>query len=829
MFAREAPVADDPQPTNDGAGAAVELGVFVLVLFAYMYVVGWVTSWLRLSAARLPIDVVASFADRRILGDGLRSTALTAVVFAVLCVLAYVTSARRWEVNGQDWHDIVRKRGVRAARAAPRAELNRARREKAAAKRIAVSRAQRATRLKRLATGGKLGRVAAAAAAPGDEPAAASLRPVPNRARPTPAPIGETGVRIVAGFNVLILAALLASAAAVGFEELFTQAWWASLACWGLVFLALHYVLTRWGPLQWGPYLHGGVWVLIAAVALFASAPLGVLALTGVAISTGGRALGRLARPRSIRGWVRSPLSLVLLSILALIGFAYQAIPPVSFPGVAIATTTGIEQTGGYLTRSNAGVYVATCSQRSDATSTGERVVFVASGAIKTVVLGGQPESFDSGERPSLATLALRALGLHETAPTLVNADLRPRRGTCAGAAPSTPSNGEEAALGVGVLDGPMPARVQAHDGEPPIEQTTPAVVATLARRFQPTLEVTAADRFWPVSVGALLADRGPNGEPACLVQQRPPGEVCEPSLSRLAGAGSTPSDYLQYPAPLLRDPSPEAQFEAFERGQQIEPGPIDRWLTKPQVLNPWYTAQIYFYYAGVLESTKWPKGALNPRVPKRVETLEYWFYYPYNYFPLVVRSDLMLEAPIAADLFNVDFHQGDWEHIDVLLEPGTHVPLWLYMARHSGEGQFVPWASAPLLLDHTHPVVQAAFGGHPTYVPGCGQKRRPKTLNVLSDWLVCGFRFLFAAKSTPLVDVASTPWACWRGHFGEAVPGVEVNNANKPESVLDKLTHQVFVAGPLSPLQQAENTGACDHDPRAPESTLAGSLRPNS
>lgn len=177
-----------------------------------------------------------------------------------------------------------------------------------------------------------------------------------------------------------------------------------------------------------------------------------------------------------------------------------------------------------------------------------------------------------------------------------------------------------------------------------------------------------------------------------------------------------------------------------------------------------------------------------------------------------------MRDAPLAADVFDVDFHQGDWEHIDVLLDAASHTPLWLYMARHSDEGVFIPWASAPLSPGGTHPVIQAAFGGHPSYPPLCSQARRPKTAYSLSDWLVCGPRFVFAANDTPLVDIAWTPWACWRGHFGEAIPGVEVTNFKKPESILDGLKRQVWVAGPQSPLWQAENTGACKRDPREPE-----------
>jgi len=50
-------------------------------------------------------------------------------------------------------------------------------------------------------------------------------------------------------------------------------------------------------------------------------------------------------------------------------------------------------------------------------------------------------------------------------------------------------------------------------------------------------------------------------------------------------------------------DSSPTGQFEPFERGQYVlEPGRrithsvLDGWLADPGVLDPWYTAQVYFY-----------------------------------------------------------------------------------------------------------------------------------------------------------------------------------------------------------------------------------------
>jgi hypothetical protein len=205
--------------------------------------------------------------------------------------------------------------------------------------------------------------------------------------------------------------------------------------------------------------------------------------------------------------------------------------------------------------------------------------------------------------------------------------------------------------------------------------------------------------------------------------------------------------------------------------------------------------------------------------VPSGLIGLEYWFYYPFNYYPLVVNSHLMNGAPIAGDKLNVDLHQGDWEHIDVLLNPKTLQPEWLYLARHSDEGQFIPWDSASLQFENGHPVVQAAYGGHPTYLPGCGVQPRTVADDFLADWLVCGSgRYAFQATTTPLVDLAQTPWACWPGYFGEARTNLEVQAAGEPENEIDNIREQVFVAGPRSPLQQAENTGACKNDPNAAE-----------
>jgi hypothetical protein len=601
-------------------------------------------------------------------------------------------------------------------------------------------------------------------------------------------------------------------------EALFPWAWWGIAIVRAIGFLIVRHVLTQWSPMTWGPRLHGLIWVIVAVGALFASAPIGVLVLTLVAIATFGRALARLRKPQSAAGFVRSPLPWAVLTILTLVGVAYNVVPPVGFPRVVVGQITG-----GYLARSGGGVYVVTCTPLAEATSTDERVRWVSG----SPVLGGPEDRVDSGSRPSLAALAFSVLGVNGRPPTLFNADLRARRGTCAGAPPSRLSAGafEDPALGGGVIAGSAPAGGQAHAGAPPIDSGASAS-ASLARLYQPTLLVTVADRNWPVSVGALLADRGIKGQTTCLVQARVPQTVCSPPSLRFGGMGTASSDYLQYPVRLRHsrrppgglqvDSSPTGQFEPFERGQYVlEPGRrithsvLDGWLADPGVLDPWYTAQIYFYNLGVIRSwADWPVHDAN--VPTGLIAFEYWFYYPYNYYPLVVSSVLMNDAPIAGDKANVDLHQGDWEHVDVLLDPATMKPRWLYMARHSNEGQFVPWSSPALSFDQGHPLIQAAFGGHPSYEPGCGPRPRTRTYNLSSDWLVCGSgRFAFRGTTTPLVDLARTAWACWPGHFGEAVPGIEASSSTN-ESLIVKARKFVYVQGPQAPLRQAENTGVC-------------------
>jgi hypothetical protein len=731
--------------------------------------VGWIVAVVRFATAQLHAFTAAGLLSLPTLFvDGAVAVAMMLVVFAVGCGLAWASSRRSWDRHGQDWHDLVRKHGVRNA---------------------AASRG-------------------AARSQSGD--------PAPLRE----APLGDWAVRLIAGFNIGVLSAVLAVTGGRFVADVAPPGWGLAATVVGaILFVAVRFLLTRLSPLAYDARFHAVVWATIAALSLLVSEPLGVLGLTGVLLSTFGRMLGRIPKPHSLAQFLRSPLPWILMAVCLLLSVAYDALPPVGFEGATTSTASGV-RIGGLLARTNRGVYQVLCTSLANATSANERVAFTPEPRLRRLRTGGT-DYVDSGRRPSLLGLAFQALRVDAHAPAIFSPTLRARQPTCGGARNAALTAAHEApALGAGVIAGQAPGTRRASDGEPPINETTPPAIARLARRYAPTLLVTVADENWPVSLGAVLAERGPTGAVACLIESRGPQRLCPAKRTSLTGANTKSSDYLQLPVRLSRDQSPAGQFNAVLRGLGIRPGSTDSWLADPGLLDPWASAQFYFYYAGPIGSSQWPQGLADKSVPSGLIGLEYWFYYPFNYYPTVVDMRLENGAPLAGDQLNTDLHQGDWEHVDVLLDPRTRRPEWLYLARHSNEGVFIPWSDRALRLDAGHPIVQAAFGGHPTYLPRCGaQAPRAVLHNLSSDWLVCGSgRFAFRGATTPLVDLARTSWGCWPGYFGEARTQLEVQAAGRPETLLDELKHEVFVAGPRSPLRQAENSRVCKGNPRAAE-----------
>jgi hypothetical protein len=264
---------------------------------------------------------------------------------------------------------------------------------------------------------------------------------------------------------------------------------------------------------------------------------------------------------------------------------------------------------------------------------------------------------------------------------------------------------------------------------------------------------------------------------------------------------GGSKNAYLEFPESLT---NVKAQFEGFERGLGVSQPTISHWREDPLALDPYASAQVYFYDAG---RAPYPY----PNVPPGLTALQYWFFYPLNYYPTFVVPWRILDDPVGSDLVNSDYHEGDWEHITVLID-ANGVPRYLWMARHSDEGEAIPWSQVKTEPSNsTHAIIYPALGGHPSY-QSCGPHWRPKLFRVVADFVACGAGlFTFSYATTPLVDLDRVGWACWPGHFGIARASFEgANNFDIADP-----TRLIEVDGPPSPLHQAENKHACQTSPR--------------
>jgi hypothetical protein len=619
--------------------------------------------------------------------------------------------------------------------------------------------------------------------------------------------LGPQTARTVAGLNVLALALVIALGVASLLESFLGNQWVIA----GVVgtFLVVAVIASLRSERLAEPRVRTGGAVLVVATSLFCEVPIALLMLAALGIAAAAPAIARLPRPHSVTGFLRSPLPWALGGVYAFVALGFVATPPVTYPRALVQTDAGV-QVGGYIAHNGDGVYLATCLPGANDRSTTERVSLIREDAVKGLTLGGQPYRLDSGDRPALLSVLARPLGLHLKPPVVARVELRAAQPVCDAA--ELASGGTDTGLGNGVVVNPHPFRPPPRDAEPPILRTSAAALAKLARRYQPTVETTVADRFWPTSVTSVLQETGHHDDPVCLTSA---GRCVKPAptLADLTPAGAA-TDALDLPAPLVGDPTP--QFLAFTRGQGISDDVARNWLADPTALNPWRTATVYFYYAGKVS----PVGRF-ARLPSGLLALQYWFYYPYNYYPTLPRRQLMPSLPLAADpaKLNTDLHEGDWEHVTVLVDEATLHPQYLYLARHDQEGVTMSWRDPALTFDGLHPIVQAAFGGHPSYDNHCRERPRQLLRNQSADWVVCGSgRYVFRGGLTPLVDLARASWACWPGHFGQA-DAQQLRDGTRPErDPLRWRTKLVRVPGPVSPLRQTENAGVCERGPRAAE-----------
>lgn len=103
------------EPTLD-AREMVKVAAFSVALVGYVFLIGWMITWVRLSAARLPVDASLPVVDDKVVfTTGLRTVLLMAVVFAAMCMAAYLAHAWTWATRAPEWHAVVSSGRAKAA------------------------------------------------------------------------------------------------------------------------------------------------------------------------------------------------------------------------------------------------------------------------------------------------------------------------------------------------------------------------------------------------------------------------------------------------------------------------------------------------------------------------------------------------------------------------------------------------------------------------------------------------------------------------------------------------------------------------------------------
>jgi lysophospholipase L1-like esterase len=245
-----------------------------------------------------------------------------------------------------------------------------------------------------------------------------------------------------------------------------------------------------------------------------------------------------------------------------------------------------------------------------------------------------------------------------------------------------------------------------------------------LAEKYQPELVIDRHDRFWPVRVKSLFAIR----DRRATVCRRVAGgsEGC----LRLGTPGQFPwgsgaGEFLEYPA---------ADNDVDEQHDQM--------VAALGTADPDATAAEYY---------------LVHREPGKPISIQYWFFYPFNF------------QPAGDHLDPGGFHEGDFEAMGVLLSARTKEPRFVWMNRHNAEGRAFPWDDEALSRPDEHPRVFVARGSHATYENCEGQIRPSPVKGLIDDRPTCDSdrQLHLLPEATPLIDLSHVGWGCWRGLFG--------------------------------------------------------------
>jgi hypothetical protein len=196
-----------------------------------------------------------------------------------------------------------------------------------------------------------------------------------------------------------------------------------------------------------------------------------------------------------------------------------------------------------------------------------------------------------------------------------------------------------------------------------------------LAWRFRPRLVFDAREPWRPLEIGRLLAERFPTSPGAhrlCMSSRcRPVRDVAD--LRAAPGAGLDLHDGRSGPdarchVGVLRD---------CDRG-----------------------ARTAIYYRAL-------------RIPDGRVAIDYWWFLRFNHFPMrELRDDDATCGGYGVEKFD---HEGDWEGVTVVADPGARTPARVMYSAH---GHWFWYAS--LAADERRPRVYVACGSHANYPAAC-------------------------------------------------------------------------------------------------------------
>ena len=143
-------------------------------------------------------------------------------------------------------------------------------------------------------------------------------------------------------------------------------------------------------------------------------------------------------------------------------------------------------------------------------------------------------------------------------------------------------------------------------------------------------------------------------------------------------------------------------------------------------------------------------------RRTSRALLVTYWFYFGYSRpYQLLARAS----GDIAA-------HDGDWENIEVALDPDGERPLRVFFYGH-GKPDRVEW-KAMEVADSTHPVVYSARESHASYAKA-GSRQVKGDAGTATDHTAPGVRWETWARPDGLRRVRDEPWYGFGGAWGRA------------------------------------------------------------